>query len=126
MREAVLCCDLLAFYRKLQNGRPCLFPPVLFLSLISHFFALPFLRAASTTTLDIMTGSPPDMSTLNIAPQRLHDSYDYEGNSPAGRQPYHFATTTGIPAQSAYQGLGVGQSPLKNKPARGGLPTVSY
>ena len=91
MREAVLCCDLLAFYRKLQNGRPCLFPPVLFLSLISHFFALPFLRAASTTTLDIMTGSPPDMSTLNIAPQRLHDSYDYEGNSPAGRQPYHFA-----------------------------------
>ncbi|KAL1691467.1 hypothetical protein GGG16DRAFT_53475 [Schizophyllum commune] len=70
-----------------------------------------------------MTGSPPDMSTLNIAPQRLHDSYDYEGNSPAGRQPYHFATTTGIPAQSAYQGLGVGQSPLKNKPARGGLPT---
>ena len=77
-----------------------------------------------------MTSSPPDISSLTLAshtsPQRLHDSYDYEGNSPAGRQPYHFATTTGIPAQSAYQGLGVGQSPLKNKPARGGLPTVSY
>lgn len=71
-----------------------------------------------------MTGSPPDMSTLNISPQRLHDSYDYEGNSPAGRPQYHFATSTGIPAQNAYQGLGVGQSPLKNKPsARSGLPT---
>ncbi|THV08042.1 hypothetical protein K435DRAFT_642926 [Dendrothele bispora CBS 962.96] len=62
-----------------------------------------------------MTNSPPEISTL-----RLHDSYDYEGSNQT-RQPYHFATSPGIPIQSQYNPLTTGQSPLK-KPVRSGLP----
>nr|GAT55488.1 r3h domain [Mycena chlorophos] len=72
-----------------------------------------------------MTSSPPDISslTLNASHGRLHDSsYDFDGST-APRAQYHFATSTGIPAQTQYPPLGVGQSPLKNKPAaRSGLP----
>ncbi|KAF9264953.1 hypothetical protein L218DRAFT_861925 [Marasmius fiardii PR-910] len=68
-----------------------------------------------------MTNSPPDISTLSISSsQRLHEPYDYEGG--ANRQ-YHFATSPGIPIQSQYNPLTTGQSPLKNKPVRGSLPT---
>ncbi|KAF8894440.1 hypothetical protein BD779DRAFT_1501053 [Infundibulicybe gibba] len=70
-----------------------------------------------------MTSSPPDISSLSLSPQqRLHDNYDYDGNG--GRPQYHFATSTGIPAQSQYNQLtiGQGQSPLR-KPMRSALPT---
>ena len=61
-----------------------------------------------------MTSSPPDIASLTLhsraSQQRLHDSYDYEGES-LNRQ-FHFAT-----AQGPY---------AKPKPAaRGALPTVS-
>ncbi|KAF7311663.1 R3h domain [Mycena kentingensis (nom. inval.)] len=68
-----------------------------------------------------MTGSPPDLSALTLSGGRLHDSYEFDGNSAAARPQYHFATSTGIPAQTPYPPLGPGQSPLK-KPARSGLP----
>ncbi|KAJ7074347.1 hypothetical protein C8F01DRAFT_1043501 [Mycena amicta] len=71
-----------------------------------------------------MTSSPPDMSSLTLSSShaRLHDSYDFDGST-AARPQYHFATSTGIPAQTQYTPLGVGQSPLKSKqPARSGLP----
>jgi hypothetical protein len=73
--------------------------------------------------------SPPDISTLSLSSQpsqqRLHDTYDYEGNSSGnGRSQYHFSTSPPVPAQSQYNQLGMAQSPLKNKPLRGGLPTV--
>ncbi|KIK63765.1 hypothetical protein GYMLUDRAFT_71885 [Collybiopsis luxurians FD-317 M1] len=68
-----------------------------------------------------MTNSPPDISSLSLSSQqRLNDSYDYEG-SPANRPQYHFATSAGIPI-SQYNPLSTGQSPLKNKPVRSGLP----
>lgn len=82
----------------------------------------PFLLFFSLSQ-DIMTNSPPDLSSLSLSSQqRLHDSYDYEG--PSGNRPqYHFATSPGIPIQSQYNPLTTGQSPLK-KPVRSGLPTV--
>lgn len=77
----------------------------------------------------IMTSSPPDISSLSLSShpsqQRLNDSYDYEGNTNA-RPQYHFATSPGIHSQSSYNPLGLNQSPLKNKPIRGALPTVSH
>ncbi|EPT05405.1 hypothetical protein FOMPIDRAFT_1155185 [Fomitopsis schrenkii] len=75
------------------------------------------------------TSSTPDISNLSLSSkpsqQRLHESYDYEGNSGGnGKNPYHFQTSPPIPAQSQYNPLGVGQSPLKNRPVlRGGLPS---
>lgn len=60
-----------------------------------------------------MSSSPPDISTLSLHPQqRLHDAYDYD------RPQFPFATTQGYipPLQSA----------LKSKPARSGLPSVSF
>lgn len=74
-----------------------------------------------------MTTSPPDISSLSLShrpsQQRLHDTYDYEGNG-GSRPQYHFATSSGIPPQSQYSPLSMGQSPLKNKPLRSALPTV--
>ncbi|KJA27300.1 hypothetical protein HYPSUDRAFT_131569 [Hypholoma sublateritium FD-334 SS-4] len=63
-----------------------------------------------------MTSSPPDIASLTLhsraSQQRLHDSYDYEGES-LNRQ-FHFATSQGL-QQSPY---------AKPKPAaRGALPT---
>ena len=77
------------------------------------------------------TSTTPDISGLSLSSkpsqQRLHDTYDYEGNSPGnGRTPYHFATSPPIPAQSQYNPLGLNQSPLKNKTMRGGLPSVRF
>ncbi|RDB21021.1 hypothetical protein Hypma_011391 [Hypsizygus marmoreus] len=74
-----------------------------------------------------MTSSPPDISSLSLSSrpsqQRLHDTYDYEGNSNS-RPQYHFATSPGIQAQSPYNALtSMSQSPLKNKPVRSALPT---
>ncbi|PFH46116.1 hypothetical protein AMATHDRAFT_156195 [Amanita thiersii Skay4041] len=75
-----------------------------------------------------MTSSPPDISSLTLGSQpsqpRLHDSYDYEGNT-GSRPPYHFATSPAIPSQSAYNPFpsSIAQSPLKSKPIRSGLPT---
>ncbi|KAK0228215.1 RRM/R3H domain-containing protein [Armillaria fumosa] len=70
-----------------------------------------------------MTSSPPDISSLSLSSQqRLHDTYDYEGNS-GSRPHYHYATSPGIPVQSQYNPLTTGQSPLKSKPLRSGLPT---
>ncbi|EAU88415.1 RRM/R3H domain-containing protein [Coprinopsis cinerea okayama7 len=72
-----------------------------------------------------MTSSPPDISTLSLShrpsQQRLHDSYDYDGNG-SSRPQYHYATSQGLP-QSPYTPLaGMNQSPLKNKSVRAGLP----
>ncbi|KAI0075494.1 hypothetical protein K474DRAFT_1709010 [Panus rudis PR-1116 ss-1] len=71
--------------------------------------------------------APPDISSLSLSnqpsQQRLHDTYDYDGGSGNGRSPYHYATSPPIPAQSQYNPLGMSQSPLKNKPVRGGLPS---
>ncbi|KZT74250.1 hypothetical protein DAEQUDRAFT_702549 [Daedalea quercina L-15889] len=76
------------------------------------------------------TSSTPDISSLSLtsqpSQQRLHESYEYEGNSSGnGKSPYHFQTSPPIPAQSQYNPLGgMGQSPLKNRPVlRGGLPS---
>ena len=76
------------------------------------------------------SSSTPDISTLSLSSkpsqQRLHDTYDYEGNASGnGRNPYHYSTSPPIPAPSQYNPLGVSQSPLKNKTMRGGLPSVS-
>ncbi|KAF8964112.1 hypothetical protein BDZ97DRAFT_1818018 [Flammula alnicola] len=70
-----------------------------------------------------MSNSPPDIASLSLhsraSQQRLHDSYDYEGN----RSPFHFATTQGL-QQSPYNPLSsISQSPLKNKSLRSALPT---
>jgi RNA recognition motif-containing protein len=77
-----------------------------------------------------MTNSPPDIMALSLSSrpsqQRLHDTYDYEGNTSGngnGRSQYHFSTSPSVPAQSQYNQLGMSQSPLKNKPLRGGLPS---
>ncbi|TCD68238.1 hypothetical protein EIP91_011307 [Steccherinum ochraceum] len=72
--------------------------------------------------------STPDIASLSLSSkpsqQRLHDTYDYEGSgSGNGRSPYHYQTSPPIPAQSQYNPLSLSQSPLKNKPARGGLPS---
>ncbi|KAI9067070.1 hypothetical protein FKP32DRAFT_1564539 [Trametes sanguinea] len=78
------------------------------------------------------SSSTPDIAqqvaTLSLGSQppqqRLHDTYDYEGNAGGnGRSPYHYATSPPIPAPSQYNPLGMNQSPLKNKPSRAGLPT---
>ncbi|KAJ7632261.1 hypothetical protein FB45DRAFT_911984 [Roridomyces roridus] len=71
--------------------------------------------------------TPPAEASLTMSSssshQRLHD-YDYEDNLTSGARPaYHFATSPGIPVQSQYNPLTVGQSPLKAKPLRGALPT---
>lgn len=75
-----------------------------------------------------MTSSPSDIATLSssFSQQRLDDNYDYDGTSNATRQQYHFATSPGIQIQSQYNPLTSGQSPLKNKSLRGGLPTVRF
>ncbi|KAA1474842.1 hypothetical protein DENSPDRAFT_391062 [Dentipellis sp. KUC8613] len=77
-----------------------------------------------------MTSSSPtpDIGSLSLSSQpsqqRLHDTYDYDGNgSGNGRPQYHFQTSPSIPGQSQYNPLSMSQSPLKNKPARGGLPS---
>ncbi|THH31772.1 hypothetical protein EUX98_g2440 [Antrodiella citrinella] len=74
------------------------------------------------------TSSTPDIASLSLSSQpsqqRLHDTYDYEGSgSGNGRSPYHYQTSPPIPAQSQYNPLSLNQSPLKNKPVRGGLPS---
>jgi hypothetical protein len=76
-----------------------------------------------------MTSSPPDISSLSLSShasqQRLHDTYDYEGNSGSGPQ-YRFATSPGIHPQSQYNPLtSISQSPIK-KPIRSALPTVRF
>jgi hypothetical protein len=80
----------------------------------------------------IMTSSPsPDISSLSLSSsnqQRLHDSYDYEGNNIGGnsKPQYHFQTSPPMsaPSHSQYNPLAMTQSPIK-KPVRGGLPVVS-
>ncbi|OCH95294.1 hypothetical protein OBBRIDRAFT_788487 [Obba rivulosa] len=74
------------------------------------------------------SSSTPDISSLSLSSQptqqRLHDTYDYEGNNSGnGRPQYHYSTSPPIPAQSQYTPLGMNQSPMKNKAVRGGLPT---
>ncbi|KAJ7090193.1 hypothetical protein B0H15DRAFT_837452 [Mycena belliarum] len=68
-----------------------------------------------------MSTSPPDVSSLSLS-SRANDNYDQYEHS-GGRPQYHFATSPGIPVQSQYNPLTVGQSPLKSKPLRGALPT---
>ncbi|KAF4615331.1 hypothetical protein D9613_002843 [Agrocybe pediades] len=47
-----------------------------------------------------MSTSPPDISSLTLhsrpSQQRLHDTYDYDGNNNSSRSPFHFATTQGL------------------------------
>ncbi|GBE82514.1 hypothetical protein BKA93DRAFT_821965 [Sparassis latifolia] len=75
------------------------------------------------------SSSTPDISSLTISAQpsqqRLHDTYDYGDNiSGNGRTPYHYSTSPSVPVQSQYSPLSItGQSPLKTKPVRAGLPT---
>ncbi|THH15596.1 hypothetical protein EW146_g4896 [Bondarzewia mesenterica] len=80
-------------------------------------------RSPSGPFGDIMTSSStPDIASLSLSSQpsqqRLHDTYDYDGNgSGNGRPQYHFQTSPAIPGQSQYNSpLGMSQSPLKNKP----------
>ena len=74
------------------------------------------------------SNSTPDIASLSLSSQpRLHDSYDYEGNNSGNaRNPYHYATSPPVPAHSQYNPLSISQSPLKGKPARAGLPSVSF
>lgn len=80
-----------------------------------------------------MTSSSPtpDIGSLSLSSQpshqRLHDTYDYDGNGGAsnnGRNPLYFQTSPSVPVQSQYNPLTLNQSPLKNKTIRGGLPSV--
>jgi len=82
-----------------------------------------------------MSNSPsstPDIASLSLSSkpsrQRIHDSYEYEGNGGNGgaRSQYHYSTSPPIPAQSQYNPLTLNQSPLKNKTMRGGLPSVRF
>jgi len=70
----------------------------------------------------------PDIASLSLSSQphqRLHDTYDYDGSgSGNGRPQYQFSSSPSLQAQSQYSPLGMSQSPLKNKPLRGGLPSV--
>ena len=96
----------------------------------SHFVSSSAILASQSYKIMTSTSSTPDISTLSLShkpsQQRLHDTYDYEGNgSGNGRNPYHFSTSPPIPAQSQYNPLNLSQSPLKNKTMRGGLPSVS-
>ena len=76
--------------------------------------------------------STPDIGSLSLSSkpsmQRFHDSHDYEVNDGDGgaRSQYHYSTSPPIPAQSQYSPLTLGQSPLKNKTLRGGLPSVRF
>ncbi|GLB35166.1 putative R3H domain containing protein [Lyophyllum shimeji] len=75
-----------------------------------------------------MTSSPPDISSLSLSShpsqQRLHDTYDYEGNiNSNSRPPHFFQTSPALSGQSQYNPLGMNHSPLKNKPVRSALPT---
>ncbi|KAJ7093148.1 hypothetical protein C8R44DRAFT_835518 [Mycena epipterygia] len=69
-----------------------------------------------------MTSSPPDISSLSLSSsqQRFHEYHDDSNNL---NRAQYFATSPGIPVQSQYNPLTVGQSPLKNKPIRSALPT---
>jgi hypothetical protein len=70
-----------------------------------------------------MTSSPtPDIGSLSLNPQsqRLHDNYDYDN-----RQQYQFSPNQQLSGQ--FNPLGsMAPSPLKMKPSRAGLPTVSH
>ena len=75
-----------------------------------------------------MTTSPtPDISSLSLntqhPQQRLNDTYDYDGPASGNGRQYQFSSPP-ISAQSLYNPLNMTPSPLKMKPARGGLPTV--
>lgn len=104
--------------------------PFLLLLLVLFPAAFSFLSLLSDDryqvnhSFPVMTSSPPDISTLSLSSQRLHETYDYEGNA-AARQQYHFNTTQGL-QQSPYNPISsLGQSPLKSKSAiRAGLPSV--
>ena len=73
--------------------------------------------------------STPDIASLSLSsrPSQQYD-YDYEGNDGDGgaRSQYHYSTSPPIPAQSQYNPLTLGQSPLKNKTIRAGLPSVRF
>lgn len=80
---------------------------------------------SSSSTPDIAS----QVATLSLSSQpsqqRLHDTYDFEGNAAGnGRNPYSYATSPPIPAQSQYNPLGMNPSPLKNKASRAALPSV--
>lgn len=67
-----------------------------------------------------MTSSPtPDIGSLSLNP-RLHDNYDYDN-----RQQYQFSANQQLSGQFNPLG-GMTPSPLKMKPTRAGLPTVSH
>lgn len=98
-------------------------------------FARPRPRSSRNETESVMTSSAsstPDIASLSLSSkpsqQRIHDSYDYEGNGGNGgaRSQYHYSTSPPIPAQSQYNPLTLNQSPLKNKTMRGGLPSVCF
>jgi len=84
----------------------------------------------------IMTSSSPtpDIASLSLSSQpthpRLHDTYDYDGTGAGNVRPqYHFATAPHVPpVQPPFNPLSMNQSlnqsPLKNKTARAGLPSV--
>ena len=96
---------------------------------------IPHPRSSQNETQSVMSSSAsstPDISSLSLSSkpsqQRIHDSYDYEGNGGNGgaRSQYHYSTSPPIPAQSQYNPLTLNQSPLKNKTMRGGLPSVRF
>jgi hypothetical protein len=67
--------------------------------------------------------APPDLSGLSLG---QHDLHDTDAN---GRTHYFATTAPGAGAQGFAGAHGqyatLGASPLRNKPARSGLPTVS-
>jgi hypothetical protein len=74
-----------------------------------------------------MTSSPtPDISSLSLSQQHLNDNYDYDPLPSGNTRPQHyFQTSPPIPAQSQYNPLGLNHSPVKSKPTRSAIPTVS-
>lgn len=77
----------------------------------------------------VMTSSSPtpDISSLSLSSQRLHDTYDYDGTGAGNIRPqYHFATSPPVPPSqsSPFHPLSMNQSPLKTKTSRAGLPSV--
>ncbi|RDX42688.1 hypothetical protein OH76DRAFT_88587 [Lentinus brumalis] len=79
---------------------------------------------SSSSTPDIASQVAALSLSSQPSQQRLHDTYDFESNVAGnGRNPYQYATSPPISAQSQYNPLGMNPSPLKNKASRAALPS---
>ncbi|KAG2114217.1 uncharacterized protein F5147DRAFT_786741 [Suillus discolor] len=76
------------------------------------------LKASLEPTVNLVLSPMPDIGSLSLNP-RLHDNYDGDN-----RQQYQFNTNQQLSGQLNLLG-GMTPSPLKMKPTRAGLPTIT-